>query len=288
MTSLPPPHASGVYQIRCIPTGKVYVGSAVDLFKRWEQHRRTLRKSEHRNRYLQHAWDKYGEKQFVFEILEFVDVSHLLEAEQEWIDSTACVDKDRGFNIRDTAESSGSFNMQTWEGFTDPDGNEVTIINLHSFCREHELDFPSMHRLAKGESKLKSYKGWTHRNSVRQRDYVKTYDGFIDPDGYQVDNITNLAEFCRQNGLDNTHMVAVMNGRICSHRGWTHVLGRARKDHKTYTGFIDPTGERVVITNLAEFCRNNALHPVKMRHLISGRVHRYKGWTWKEKERHDN
>jgi len=153
MTPLPPPHASGVYQIRCIQTGKIYVGSAVNLRKRSEQHYSALRKGKHRNHYLQHAWDKYGEKQFVFEILEFVDVSHLLEVEQVWIDSTACVDKDIGFNIRDTAESSGSFNAQTWEGFTDPDGNEIMITNLHSFCREHELDFPSMHRLARGESK---------------------------------------------------------------------------------------------------------------------------------------
>jgi Straboviridae intron-associated endonuclease 1 len=123
MTPPPLPHASGVYQIRCIPTGKIYVGSAVNLRKRWEQHYRSLRKGEHRNHYLQHAWDKYGEEQFVFEILELVDVSHLLEAEQEWIDSTACVDKSVGFNIRDTAESSGRFNAQVWEGFIDPDGN---------------------------------------------------------------------------------------------------------------------------------------------------------------------
>jgi group I intron endonuclease len=163
VTSLPPPHASGVYQIRCIPTGKIYVGSAVDLFKRWEQHRRTLRKGEHRNRYLQHAWDKYGEKQFVFEILEFVDVSHLLEIEQEWIDSTACVDKSIGFNIRDTAESSGSFNAQIWEGFVDPDENEVTIINLEEFCRKHNLSRAAMWNLTKGNRKLKSHKGWTQK-----------------------------------------------------------------------------------------------------------------------------
>jgi group I intron endonuclease len=288
MASLLPPHASGVYQIRCIPTGKIYVGSAVNLFKRWEQHRRTLRKCKHRNHYLHHAWDKYGEQLFVFEILEFVDVSHLLEAEQDWINSTACVDNSIGFNIRDTAASSGSFRAQTWEGFIDPDGNEITIMNLHDFCRERDLDFPSMHRLAKGKSKLKSYKGWTHRNSVRQRDYIKMYDGFIGPDGIAVGTITNLAEFCREHGLDNTHMVAVMNGRICSHRGWTHILGRARQDYKTYQGFINPGGERVVITNLAEFCRNNGLHSVKMRQLISGRVRRYKGWTWKEEEKNDN
>ena len=47
MTSLPLPHTSGVYQIRCIPTGKIYLGSAVNLRKRWEQHYRSLRKGEH-------------------------------------------------------------------------------------------------------------------------------------------------------------------------------------------------------------------------------------------------
>ena len=168
-----PPAASGVYQIRCVPTGKIYVGSAVNLRKRWDQHRRSLRRGEHGNYRLQSAWDDFGEVNFAFEILEFVPVSNLLQVEQEWIDSTACIDRDIGFNIRDTAESSGSFNAQVWEGFVDPDGNAVTIVNLQGFCREHKLDFPSMHRLAKGKSKLKSYKGWTHRNSVRQRDYVK-------------------------------------------------------------------------------------------------------------------
>src|SRR5262245_60899127 len=112
--TLPPPRASGVYQIRCVPTGKIYVGSAVNLWERWYRHRRALRRSEHGNRYLQAAWSKYGEENFTFEILELVDVSHLMEAEQEWIDSTACIDRDFGFNVRDTAESSGSFNAQEW------------------------------------------------------------------------------------------------------------------------------------------------------------------------------
>jgi GIY-YIG catalytic domain-containing protein len=282
--TLTPPRASGVYQIRCVPTGKIYVGSAVDLRKRWEQHRRSLRKGEHGNRYLQAAWSKYGEENFAFEILEFVDVSYLLEAEQEWIDSTACVDKKIGFNIRDTAESSGSFSIQVWRGFIDPQGNEVTIVGLEQFCSQHNLDYRSMHRLSTGKSKLKSYKGWTHRNSVRQRDYIKIYDGFIDPEGKPVDTITNLAEFCRQHGLDKTHMVAVAHSRICSHRGWTHVRGRTRQDSKTYTGFVSPDGERIVITNLAEFCRENGLHPVKMHNLKSGKIRRYKSWTWREEE----
>jgi hypothetical protein len=282
--TLPPPRTPGVYQIRCIPTGKIYVGSAVDLRNRWYRHRRSLRRGEHGNYRLQNAWNEFGADSFVFEILEYVEVYRLLEAEQEWIDATGCVDKLVGFNIRDTAESSGSFNAQEWHGFVDPAGNEVTIINLHDFCRQHELDFPSMHRLAAGRSKLKSYKGWTHRNSVRQRAYIKTYEGFIDPQGRAVGSITNLAEFCRQHGLDDTHMLAVMRGRICSHRGWTHVSARKRQDVRTHTGFISPSGERVVITNLAQFCRENGLHPVKMHNLKSGKIARYKGWTWRNED----
>ncbi|MFL5800322.1 MAG: GIY-YIG nuclease family protein [Roseiflexaceae bacterium] len=281
MTPLPP-RTSGVYQIRCIPTGKIYVGSAVNLWKRWDQHRRRLRSGKHSNRYLQSAWNKYSQENFEFSVLEFVDVADLLHAEQEWIDATGCIDKELGFNIVPTAKSSGGANIQTWEGFVDPQGHELTIVGLQDFCERHNLDYRSMHRLAMGKSKLKAYKGWTHRNSVRQRDYIKTYEGFVDPDGSPVGPITNLAEFCHQNGLDNTHMTAVAHGRICSHRGWTHKSGRARQDYKTYTDFIKPDGERIVIVNLAELCRENGLHPVKMHNLKSGKIQRYKGWTWKE------
>lgn len=284
--SASPPHTSGVYQIRCVPTGKVYVGSAVSLRARWDQHRRELRRSMHHNAHLQFAWEKYGEAGFEFTVLELVEAVDLLCAEQRWIDATGCADRGRGFNISEVAGSPGATNVQVWEGFINPDGDEVTIINLFDFCRQHNLDFPSMHRLARGRSRLKSYKGWTHKNSIRQRDYVRTYHGFIAPDGRVVGPITNLAAFCREHGLDKTHMVAVAHGRICSHRGWTHANGRQRRDRKTYTGFIWPDGRRATITNLQEFCREQGLHPVHMHGLISGKRKSHKGWIWRADDGH--
>ena len=169
-----PPRASGVYQIHCIPTGKIYVGSAVNLRERWYKHRWRLRRGEHVNRYLQQAWVKYGEQNFEFTVLEFVDRNNLLTTEQAWIDQTRCADRNIGFNICDTAGSPGDIQAQLWEGFVDPEGNEVTITNLEEFCRKHNLSGTAMRSLAKGNRKLKSHKGWTHRNSVRQRDYLKT------------------------------------------------------------------------------------------------------------------
>jgi group I intron endonuclease len=284
MVKAMPPRSSGVYQILCIPTGKIYIGSTVDLRARWSSHRRSLRQGNHQNAYLQQAWDKYGEANFVFSVLEFVKKSSLLSAEQAWIDKTGCADRNIGFNIFEVAGSPGDMFAQVWEGFIDPEGNEVTITNLHEFCRQRGLDFPSMHRLAKGKSKLKSYKGWTHRNSVRQRVYVKTYNGFIAPDGQPAGSITNLAAFCREHGLDNTHMVALIRGRICSHHGWTYQNGRSKLSTahpKTYYNFISPIGQRVTITNLKLFCQKHSLNWRRMYEMASRRRKSHKGWTWR-------
>jgi group I intron endonuclease len=279
-----PPGASGIYQIRCIANDKIYIGSSVDLRNRWLQHRSSLRLGNHGNQHLQAAWDRYGEDAFEFTILEYVSKDDLLSVEQLWIDRTRCTDKTIGFNIYWEAGSPGNAFARVWEGFVDPQGNDVTITNLQEFCRENKLDFSSMHRLSKGESKLKSHKGWSHRNSVRQRDYIKTYEGFIDPDGNPVPPITNMAEFCRQHGLDNTHMTAVLNGRILSHRGWTHTSSRQPRGVKTYDGFVNPQGEQVIITDLTAFCREHGLQRVKMYHLMSGRVKSHKGWTWRSED----
>ena len=276
------PRVSGIYQIRCLPTGKIYIGSAKNLRVRWEQHRGSLRRGTHPNAHLQRSWDLYGEAKFDFTVVELVDSSGLLQAEQRWLDRTGCANRNIGFNIFAIAGSPGEAFARTWQGFIAPDGTETTIFNLYGFCRQHSLDFPSMHRLARGKSKLKSYKGWTHKNSPRIRDYVKTYDGFIAPDGLLVDPLTNLAAFCRDHGLDNTHMVAVARGRLYSHRGWTFDNDREHRGlPKAHAGFIDPDGQPVIITNLSAFCREHGLLVVHMHGLKSGKRRSHKGWTWR-------
>jgi group I intron endonuclease len=280
-----PPRSSGVYQILCKPTGKIYIGSAVNFPARWSHHRNSLRRGVHRNIHLQNAWDKYGEESFEFSVLEFVERIDLLRAEQAWIDKTRCIDRRIGFNLYPIAGSPGDTHAQVWKGFIDPNGKEITITNLYDFCRRNGFNFTAMRSLAIGKSKLKSHKGWTHKNSVRQRDYVKTYNGFIDPDGCLLGPITNLAAFCRERGLDNTHMIAVAHGRICSHRGWTHSDGRQRQGPKTHIGFINPLGQPVTITNLKAFCRDHDLRPVRMYSLISGKRKSHKGWTWRNNDK---
>jgi hypothetical protein len=137
-----------------------------------------------------------------------------------------------------------------------------------------------MSRLYKGANKLKSHKGWTHKNSVRLREYVKTYEGFIKPDGKRAGKIINLAAFSRRHGLNASHMLAVAHRRIATHRGWTHTDGREPLTPKKHSGFIRPDGRRTVIINLSRFCRENGLSVVHMHNLKSGIRRTHKGWTW--------
>lgn len=88
----------GVYAIRHINSGKMYVGSSKNIESRWlYAHLATLLKGQHFNHKLQNAWNKYGQDQFVHEILEVVDASYLQEREQYFINELKAIEN--GYNI---------------------------------------------------------------------------------------------------------------------------------------------------------------------------------------------
>ena len=91
---------SGIYQIINLTNMKVYVGSAVDFIKRRGEHFNKLKRNVHHNIYLQNSYNKHGEDNFIFEILEFVkDNSVLLERENYYIELTDCTNPEKGYNI---------------------------------------------------------------------------------------------------------------------------------------------------------------------------------------------
>jgi group I intron endonuclease len=96
---------TGVYQIKNLVNGKVYVGSAVNINHRWVEHKSDLSRQKHHNEHLQYAWNKYGESNFNFEILEECPVEKLIYWEQIWMDSLCACDKRLGYNISPIAGS---------------------------------------------------------------------------------------------------------------------------------------------------------------------------------------
>lgn len=62
---------SGIYTITNKVTGKLYIGESLDIYRRWhKEHISKLRKKQHYNKGLQNDFNKYGEENFEFEILE--------------------------------------------------------------------------------------------------------------------------------------------------------------------------------------------------------------------------
>lgn len=74
-----------VYEIRNDINGKRYIGSTVDFPKRKSRHLANLRKNAHTNPLLQQDYNKYGEKAFVFHVLERTTNDILLDMEQYYI-----------------------------------------------------------------------------------------------------------------------------------------------------------------------------------------------------------
>jgi len=91
---------SGIYAIRHIESGKLYVGQAVHIANRWYQHRRKLNRGVHHSRHLQNAWDKFGADAFAFEVLQAVDdPADLNRIEQEHLDRAESYCRTKGYNI---------------------------------------------------------------------------------------------------------------------------------------------------------------------------------------------
>lgn len=90
----------GVYKIVNSVNGKIYVGSSVNIEKRFKQHKFELEHNTHNNRHLQGAWNTYGKDNFDFVVVEIVpDLINLRERECYYIKSLNCTDPNIGYNM---------------------------------------------------------------------------------------------------------------------------------------------------------------------------------------------
>ena len=80
---------SGVYKIiSIIKPERVYIGSSINIPRRWRSHKRKLEKGVHHAIKLQNHYDKYGIEDLVFNIIEDgVLQEDLISKEQYWMNT---------------------------------------------------------------------------------------------------------------------------------------------------------------------------------------------------------
>ena len=204
------PRTSGIYKWTCTPTGKIYIGSAKDIQKRYREHLYTLRGGKHVNIYLQRSWNKYGESAFTFDVIELVLSSFRLEREQYWLDTLRPFDRKKGFNISPTAGTS--------LGSKYPEGRgRKWTPEQREEQRQRKLGkpFTEEHKQRMSEAMLARSKPKPPRVDRR----VAKYWVLTDPNGVEH-HIRGLCTFCQEHDLSHKHMRRIAQGKRNSHQGW--------------------------------------------------------------------
>jgi group I intron endonuclease len=115
---------SGIYKILNKTNGKFYIGSSSDIKNRWMCHKKLLRKNRHDNNHLQCAWNKYGESNFEFLILNECLDSELLTVEQKYLDDSSIKD-----NLYNLSFIAGKIEMTPEIRKKISDGNKGKIVS---------------------------------------------------------------------------------------------------------------------------------------------------------------
>lgn len=169
-------NAPGIYCIKNVLNNKIYVGQSVNIAERFREHKSHLSNNCHGNEYLQNAWNKYGENNFIFEILEKCSKEELDIKERYWIMYYNSNVRDYGYNY----ESGGHKNKKLSEE------TKVKISKNHCDVSGSNNPFYGKTHSAKSIDKFLNNPNYINRKhlgedshfaklSLEQATYIKKY-----------------------------------------------------------------------------------------------------------------
>lgn len=206
---------SGIYQIKNIKTGKIYIGSSIDIWGRRDSHFRELRKGTHDNYKLQNAFNKYKEEAFKFKILKVIDKPNkykLITWEQFFMDMFKSYDRVIGYNLCKRADSALGRPRRK---------ESINKMKATMEKQERHLTQEQKNHLSK------IFKGRPNPNVSKalldDRDLKgKTYK-VIDPNG-NIITIQNLSYFCEMShDLSKQSFRLFLGGRGKSYKGYKRI-----------------------------------------------------------------
>jgi len=152
--------SAGIYLIISKVNGKRYIGSSVRICKRWNDHLYDLRANKHHSQHLQNHYNKYGEDDLVFSILEVVDRGELslsefkqllLSREQTYLDNW----DECQFNCLPVAGSQLGFKQEGAKYYT---YSKNTYLTFYSVLGKH----------------MQFNRHYTEEEAIKEVEYLKT------------------------------------------------------------------------------------------------------------------
>ncbi len=230
----------------------IYVGSSVELERRIPRgHIYDLKQNQHINYPLQNYYNKYGEENIVYFLLESCERTQeaCLKSEQKYIDFYGVASDNKSFNILKEAGSLRGAKQSVWteerrkemsvkmtkiaywRGKTHSDNAKRKIGNA-SRGRIHSKEIRAKmsksllgHKLSEETKRKigKSNSGKTCTDEVKKRIALKNAKSFsvLDTTSGFVHDCFNICEFCRNKNLNRKALLRTRNSKYPKqHGGW--------------------------------------------------------------------
>lgn len=130
-----------IYKIENLMNGKVYIGQTTrNPIKRKRDHINTLKLKTHANPHLQQAFNKYGEPNFKFTVLNYATNKETLDSlETIYIEKYHTLDDEYGYNLK-TGGSQGKLSSTTRKRMSESRTGEKNPMYGKIFSKEHRLN----------------------------------------------------------------------------------------------------------------------------------------------------
>ena len=188
---------SGIYKIENLVNGKIYIGQSVHIRQRWSEHKKELRHNRHKNKYLQRAWNKYGEENFKHEILELCSVEELDSREQYYINLYRTLDENNGYNLisnekgcRQVSDFTRDKLRENATGSNNPNSKKVICLETNKIyeCmaqagRDYGIDYTNIYRCCMHQRYTTAGVHWMYLEEYNNstKEYVKDLLSKTDP-----------------------------------------------------------------------------------------------------------
>lgn len=158
---------TGIYQIINLITNKRYIGSAVNLRSRKNEHYTKLKAQIHHSKHLQNSHNKYGKENFKFEILLYCSKENLLFYEQRVINSydlkkelyNKRFNAENNFRVKYTEEARKNMSIaKTGQKLSEETKEKLRQINIGkklSAEHKHKLFLSNLGRKCLEETRIK-------------------------------------------------------------------------------------------------------------------------------------
>jgi len=273
---------SGIYSFKSNFNGKMYIGFSNDVYYRRRKHLEQLRGQRHFNNHLQAHFNKYGEEDLMFDVIEFCPEKNLSKREVYWIDKFHSFgegfNQTEGGNLREYSSKTFCFeNIKT--------GEIINNITAKNFAKLIGCSVSAAYHLERGDDQ--TVKGWKLKgHTIKYKPRIpsdktkkricitnkKTGEDFIFSSQSEASKILKI----KQAYLSNLYLgkARIAKGYILTENKNKIIPARSQR----YFTLLHPIHGEYEGYCQQDFCKKFGIAAMSACRLINGKCSTHKGW----------